>query len=152
MNEKESNLEGIFKGANFNGANLQIQVGNNNTQYQYGNRNTDSEPSTMPTAETMVKVVESTISKGLWWGNTAWSVVFRIMQLSGYKGSISQFVREVETWPFSYKIPYSCNIDSISKPLRKGTLSRGIDNWNEDGAQKQYIILANEITSELKEE
>lgn len=103
-----------------------------------------------PSAERMAEAVEKTIRGGYWWGNTAWSVVYRVMQMKGYKGSQTDFVREVETWPFSYKIPYKCNIDSVGKPLRKGTMVRDLEYWQQDGAQAQYIRLGNEMMKILR--
>jgi len=114
-------------------------------------KNKPSNASTdIPTAARMAEAVEKTIRDGYWWGNTAWCVVFRVMQMMGYKGSQTDFVREVDKWPFSYAIQYKCNIDSVGKPLRKGTMVRDVEYWQQDGAQPQYVRLANELMKILQ--
>lgn len=102
----------------------------------------EDEKEALPTAEQMASAVEATLKAGLWWGNTAWSVVFRVMQMMGYNGKISQFVNMVAEWPLKSDFPYKCNNDAVSKPLRKGTMTRDLNLWEQDGAQKKFIALA----------
>ena len=96
----------------------------------------------MPTMERMCTAIEQTINDGYWWASTAWAVVFRVYQIKGYMGSISQFVREVQECSFSKEICYECNDDAISKPLRTGKLSGLPQTWVNNGAQKKHQILA----------
>ena len=106
----------------------------------------------MPTAEQMASAVETTLKAGLWWGNTAWSVVFRVMQMMGYNGKISQFVNMVAEWPLKSDFPYKCNDDAVSKPLRKGTMTRDLNLWEQDGAQKKFIALGLALKDALQKD
>ena len=99
--------------------------------------------------EAMVWAVEKTVNDGHWWGNISWSVVYRIYQMKGYQGSVSQFVRDVSQWPFTMPIRYDCNDDAVSKPIRTGKMSRSLDKWAEDGASSQFIILGKELMKAL---
>lgn len=105
--------------------------------------------SEIPPLEAMAWVVEKTMSDGHWWGNISWSVVYRIYQMKGYQGSVSQFVRDVSQWPFTMPIRYDCNDDAVSKPIRTGKMSRSLDKWAEDGASSQFIILGKELMKAL---
>ena len=103
----------------------------------------------LPAPETMVWAVEKTIRDGHWWGNISWSVVYRIYQMKGYQGTISQFVRDVSRWPFTMHIRYDCNDDAVGKPIRTGKISRSLDKWAEDGASSQFIILGKALMKAL---
>ena len=92
---------------------------------------------------------EKTIKDGHWWGNVSWSVVYRIYQMKGYQGTVSQFVRDVSQWPFTMHIRYDCNDDAVGKPIRTGKISRSLDKWAEDGASSQFIILGKELMKAL---
>ena len=105
--------------------------------------------SELPAPETMVWAVERTIKDGHWWGNISWSVVYRIYQMKGYQGTISQFVRDVSRWPFTMHIRYDCNDDAVGKPIRTGKISRSLDKWAEDGASSQFIILGEALMKAL---
>lgn len=83
----------------------------------------------LPAPEAMVWAVEKTIKDGHWWGNVSWSVVYRIYQMKGYQGTVSQFVRDVSQWPFTMQIRYDCNDDAVGKPIRTGKISRSLDKW-----------------------
>ena len=83
----------------------------------------------------MVWAVEKTIKDGHWWGNVSWSVVYRIYQMKGYQGTVSQFVRDVSQWPFTMHIRYE--------------ISRSLDKWAEDGASSQFIILGEALMKAL---
>ena len=99
--------------------------------------------------EAMVWAVEKTIKDGHWWGNVSWSVVYRIYQMKGYQGTVSQFVRDVSQWPFTMQIRYDCNDDAVGKPIRTGKISRNLDKWAEDGASSQFIILGEALMKAL---
>ena len=103
----------------------------------------------LPAPEAMVWAVEKTIKDGHWWGNVSWSVVYRIYQMKGYQGTVSQFVRDVSQWPFTMQIRYDCNDDAVGKPIRTGKISRSLDKWAEDGASSQFIILGEALMKAL---
>ena len=93
----------------------------------------------LPSRKVMSEAVMATVGQHLWWGYRAWAVVYRIYQLKGYEGSISEFVREVEQWPID--IPYTCNYDAVQKPLAEGRLFGMPDKWLQNGAQAQAVLL-----------
>ena len=102
-----------------------------------------------PPPEVMAWAVEKTIRDGYWWGNVSWSVVYRIYQMKGYRGSISQFVRDVSQWPFTMHVSFDCNDDAVGKPIRTGKIQRSLDKWAEDGASSQFIILGEALMQAL---
>ena len=113
-------------------------------------KQTEGEPkSEIPPLEAMVWAVEKTIKDGHWWGNVSWSVVYRIYQMKGFQGTVSQFVRDVSRWPFTMPIRYDCNDDAVGKPIRTGKISRSLDKWAEDGASSQFIILGEALMKAL---
>jgi len=113
-------------------------------------KQTEGEPkSEIPPPEAMVWAVEKTIKDGHWWGNISWSVVYRIYQMKGYQGTVSQFVRDVSRWSFTMHIRYDCNDDAVGKPIRTGKISRSLDKWPEDGASSQFIILGEALMKAL---
>ena len=81
-------------------------------------RRGDGHAEKLPAPDAMVWAVEKTINDGHWWGNVSWSVVYRIYQMKGYQGTVSQFVRDVSQWPFTMHIRYDCNDDAVGKPIR----------------------------------
>ncbi len=103
----------------------------------------------LPSIEEMCRAVEATMRRGLWWGNTSWAVVLRVYQLKGYQGGYSQFVREVENWPFENHVKYACNFDAVQKPITSGKLSGPIEKWVQNGAHKQTVVLAQSLLEEL---
>ena len=103
----------------------------------------------LPAPEAMVWAVEKTSKDGHWWGNVSWSVVYRIYQMKGYQGTVSQFVRDVSRWPFTMHIRYDCNDDAVGKPIRTGKILRSLDKWAEDGASSQFIILGEALMKAL---
>lgn len=148
MNEetKLKMMENLLKNARVGQLNMVVESGATVNYYEAGAKEND----TMPTAEQMASAVETTLKAGLWWGNTAWSVVFRVMQMMGYKGSITQFIGIAENLALGKDFPYKCNMDAVSKPLRNGKISRDLERWQEDGAPKKYIILASSLKEELE--
>ena len=95
----------------------------------------------VPRQEVMARAVEKTMASGYWWATTAWAVVYRIYQMKGYTGSIRQFVRDVEEWPWQKELRIPCTYDGVQKPIVSGKLSRTIDKWKEDGATDQMLKL-----------
>lgn len=102
----------------------------------------------LPTSEQMKQAVQATIHQGYWWASRAWAVVYRVYQMKGYCGSISEFVREVETW--NLKMEHECTYDSVQKPVAAGILSGLPDKWKAQGAQGQAVKLAEALIEELE--
>ena len=146
MNEetKLKMMENLLKNARVGQLNMVVESGATVNYYEAGAKEND----TMPTAEQMASAVETTLKAGLWWGNTAWSVVFRVMQMMGYKGSITQFIDIVGNLAFSKEFPYKCNMDAISKPLRNGKMSRDLERWqvNMGGRASNLVYLYKSAT------
>jgi hypothetical protein len=108
------------------------------------------EVNSVPMIQAMARAVEQTVAQGYWWASTAWAVVYRVYQMKGYTGSISQFVREVEEWPWQKKPAYECNYDAVCKPIRSGRLAGTPDGWVRSGASSQYAILGQELLNEFQ--
>ena len=106
------------------------------------------EDSDLPTREAMIQAVEATEKEGLWWSSRSWAVVFRVYQMKGYKGSISEFVREVKAW--GLKTDHECNYDAVQKPVASGILSGTPERWKANGAQGQTVKLAEALLRELE--
>ena len=106
------------------------------------------EDSDLPTREAMIQAVEATEKEGLWWSSRSWAVVFRVYQMKGYKGSISEFVREVKAW--CLKTDHECNYDAVQKPVASGVLSGTPERWKANGAQGQTVKLAEALLRELE--
>ena len=104
----------------------------------------------VPMIQAMASAVEQTVAQGYWWASTAWAVVYRVYQMKGYTGSISQFVREVEEWPWQKKPAYECNYDAVCKPIRSGRLAGTPDGWVRNGASSQYAVLGQELLNEFQ--
>ena len=104
----------------------------------------------IPSPEVMAKAVEKTIDDGLWAKGTCWSVVYVVYRILGYEGSVSDFVREVESWKFAKPMIYKCNRDSVGKPLRDKRMTYNLDKWLSNGVQKQFYILAIALLGEIK--
>ena len=141
-------MENLLKNAHVGQLNMVMGNGATVNYYEARTKENDS----MPSAEQMASAVETTLKAGLWWGNTAWSVVFRVMQMMGYNGKISQFVNMVAEWPLKSDFPYKCNDDAVSKPLRKGTMTRDLNLWEQDGAQKKFIALGLALKDALQKD
>ena len=137
-------MENLLKNAHVGQLNMVMGNGATVNYYEAGAKENDS----MPSAEQMASAVETTLKAGLWWGNTAWSVVFRVMQMMGYKGSITQFIDIVGNLAFSKEFPYKCNMDAISKPLRNGKMSRDLERWqvNMGGRASNLVYLYKSAT------
>ncbi|MBO6255019.1 MAG: S24 family peptidase, partial [Bacteroidaceae bacterium] len=98
--------------------------------------------------EAMTKAVEKTMARGLWATDTCWSVVYTICQRKGYKGGYSDFVRDVESWPFSQPVEWKCTVDSVSRPLRNPKMLAPIHEWEENGVKKAFCLLAETLLEE----
>ena len=119
--------------------------------YTYKRLCASEEPTSVtPPPEAMARAVERTMAQGYWWASTAWAVVYRVYQMKGFTGSIRQFVREVEEWPFSGRLNHECNYDAVCKPIRSGKLAGTPDSWIKNGATAQYVKLAMALMKELQ--
>ena len=105
------------------------------------------EDSELPSREALIQAVTATEKEGLWWSSRSWAVVYRVYQMKGYKGSISEFVREVEAW--NLKTDYKCDYDAVRKPVASGILIGTPDRWKANGAQGQTVKLAEALLREL---
>lgn len=103
----------------------------------------------LPTNRQMAKACEMTMEDGLWWGHATWAVVFRVYQTLGFKGSVSEFVREVKVWTWKKDPEYQCSDDSVGKPLREGKLVMPIEKWEGEGVMKRCITLASRLLNLL---
>lgn len=104
----------------------------------------------IPSHDRLCRAIEQTMEDGLWWASTAWAVVFRVYQMKGYMGSISQFVREVDECEWKRSLAYQCSYDSVQKPIVSGKLSGNIEKWKEEGVMEQMIKLGNALLDLLK--
>ena len=104
----------------------------------------------VPMIQAMARATEQTVAQGYWWASTAWAVVYRVYQMKGYTGGISQFVREVEEWPWQRKPEYECTYDAVCKPIRSGKLTGTPDGWVRNGASSQYANLGQELLNEFQ--
>ena len=108
-----------------------------------------AEETQLPEAAVMAKAVEATVAEGLWATNTCWSVVYMVYRMRGYNGGVSDFVREVDTWPFKRPIGFSCNRDSVGKPIREGRMSMHLERWLGNGVQRTFCRLAEALIESI---
>lgn len=95
----------------------------------------------------MVAMIEQT--QKYWNSSRAWCVVYRIFSLHHYHGNESQFVRDMAQLPFSRKPSFPCNVDAVSKPLRKHPLLGPPERWAADGAPEHYVLLGIKLEEAL---
>lgn len=107
----------------------------------------DTTTSGLPTRETMCQAVEAGVKAGLWWGNQSWAVVYRVYQMKGYTGGLSDFVREAQTWPL--ELAATCTYDAVQKPIAKGTMIGQPEKWLANGAPQQAVALAESLLTEV---
>lgn len=104
----------------------------------------------IPTREEMMMAVRFTVTKGMWWSNRSWSVVYRVYQIKGYRGGFSQFINEARSWKID--TGFELNYDAVQKPITSGKLIGDIDEWEANGASKQAVTLAYAILAELEKQ
>lgn len=110
------------------------------------NRHVEEEPEEEPpTREELCRACEQTQKEGLWWGDTSWSVVYRVYVILNYKGIVSTFIDDVQTWPWKKPFKYQCNRYSVGKPLRRGKILGQFEKWRADGAQNREIKLGERL-------
>lgn len=121
---------------------------NYGTVYQGAGMCNASESET-PTMERLMKACEKTQKEGYWWANASWSVVFAVYMKLGYKGSASQFIRDVNGYDFTAGMKWQCNDDSVTKNIRERGLMEKIESWDRLGVPKPYAILAKALLREV---
>ena len=99
----------------------------------------------LPTPAEMAAACEKTHSEGLWWGDTSWSVVYRVYCEKGYKGTVKGFTDVVSLWPFKNKFPKKCNRHSVSRPLERGKITGSLSKWRENGVSEREIKLGERL-------
>lgn len=102
-----------------------------------------------PTVQTFVAACEQTMREGLWYGGTGWAVVYRVWQTAGYDGSYSDFVRQVQKWPWTYGPDYQPTDDNVGKPLRDGKMMAPIGEWKVSGVTPRNCCLAERLLTIL---
>ena len=102
----------------------------------------------LPTKEMMCQAVAAAVRDGLWYGNQAWAVVYRVYQMKGYMGSMKDFTREVKDWPTG--LAASCNYDAVQKPIAKGIMIGPLEKWVANGAPELVVELATTMLTELE--
>ncbi len=116
--------------------------------YQHGNF-VEAEEVKETTPEDLQKAVITSMSEGLWWANTSWAVVYRVYQIKGYKGNISQFLSLVHQWKWEKAPDFPCTYDAIQKPVASGKMIGNIDKWQQEGASEQMIRLGRFLLDHL---
>lgn len=104
-----------------------------------------------PTPLQMCRAAERTQQMGLWWSKRSWAVVMRIYQIKGYKGGYTQFIEEVESWPYEIVMDFECNFDAIQKPLSQGLLDGMPDDWEKRGGMRQAARLGRALLKLLED-
>ena len=98
--------------------------------------------------EAMSRAVEAAVREGLWANNQSWAVVYRVFQMRGYMGGMSEFVRQVKEWPL--EMAATCSYDAVQKPIARGTMIGSTERWKAGGASKQDIALAEFLMKEIE--
>ena len=101
--------------------------------------------SDLPSMAEMAMACEKTREESLWWGHSSWSVVFRIYEILGFKGTMHSFIEEVKKWPLKKPFPYHCDKDAVGKPLRRCKILGPIEKWAADGAQSREVKLGERL-------
>lgn len=141
MNEEK--LKGIFAGANFNGAQVQLQIGDYGTMVM---NESGKGKGCQLSGQKVVEAVEKVVAEGLFYAGTAWAVVFKVLSEQYELGqNQSEFVRYVRSLPFSKRLPYEITLDGVSKPLRESALSDKIEKWEVNGVREQPRKLAKRL-------
>lgn len=105
-----------------------------------------------PSIDVMMKICKATMELGFWKCDRSWGVVFQIWQIWGYKGSVSDFVNEINSRNETKGFAYACTQNAVYKMVSKGRISRKLENWRNDGVLEPYCILGDLINSELEKE
>lgn len=111
----------------------------------------DSDDDELPTRDMMAAACEKSYKEGLWWSDTAWSVVFRIYCIKGYKGTVKSFVDDVPFWPFQHPFAMHCNRHSVSRPLQRGRITGPLSKWAANGALAREIKLGERLMALIKD-
>lgn len=102
------------------------------------------------TREMMSRAAKLTLDGGYWKAMRSWSVVYVVYDIWGYKGSVTDFVTEVQGWPDDVTSRMPCNRDAVEKLKNKYHFSKDIKEWRQDGVPEQYCILGEQLNEELE--
>jgi len=110
----------------------------------------EAEMDNLPTDAEMVAACMKTSNEGLWWGNAAWSVNYRIYCILGYKGNEEAFIDIVKAWPFKSGFKHVCNRSSLDRPLRRGRINGPLEKWMAEGASSREVKLGERLMEILR--
>lgn len=106
----------------------------------------------VPTIDVIMKISKATMDLGFWKCDRSWGVVFQIWQIWGYKGTVSDFVNEINNRIEAKNLAYACTLNAVYKMVSKGRISRNLEKWRADGVLEPYCILGELVNSELEKE
>lgn len=113
---------------------------------------TNSREEVIPTIDDIMKISKSTMDLGFWKCDRSWGVVYQIWQIWGYKGTVSDFVNEINNRIEAKNMAYACTLNAVYKMVSKGKISRNLKQWRPDGVLETYCILGDLVNSELEKE
>ena len=102
------------------------------------------------TKEMMSRAALLTLEGGYWKSQRSWSVIYEVYCIWGYKGSINDFLTEVNGWPDGVAQRMTCNRDAVEKLRNKYIFSKDISEWRANGIPEPYCILAEHLETELQ--
>ena len=106
----------------------------------------------LPTIDVIMKISKATMDLGFWKCDRSWGVVYQIWQIWGYKGTVSDFVTEINNRIEAKNMAYACTLNAVYKMVSKGRISRNLKQWRPDGVLEPYCILGELVNSELEKE
>ena len=102
------------------------------------------------TKEMMSRAAKITIDGGLWKSQRSWSVTFIVYGIWGYKGTVTEFLAEVPTWPDRLTARIACNRDAVEKLKNMYNFTKNINEWRSNGIPEQYCLLGEQLDLELE--
>jgi hypothetical protein len=100
--------------------------------------------------EMMSRAAKVTLDGGYWKSQRSWSVIFIVYCIWGYKGCVSDFLKEVPGWPDKVDQRMICNRDAVEKLKNTYYFSKNIKEWRGNGIPEQYCILGEQLDAELE--
>ena len=113
---------------------------------------TNNSEEVVPTIDDIMKISKATMDLGFWKCDRSWGVVFQIWQIWGYKGTVSDFVTDINNRKEAKNLAYACTLNAVYKMVSKGRISRNLKQWRADGVLEPYCILGDLVNSELEKE
>ena len=102
------------------------------------------------TKEMMSRAAKITIDGGLWKSQRSWSVTFIVYGIWEYKGTVTEFLAEVPTWPDRLTARIACNRDAVEKLKNMYHFTKNINEWRSNGIPEQYCLLGEQLDMELE--